>query len=42
MKIGIIGCGNMGQALIKGLIAKKMKDNVDNMLAAIKAKVESA
>ena len=27
-------------ALIKGLIAKKMKDNVDNMLAAIKAKVE--
>lgn len=27
-------------ALIKGLIAKKMKENVDNMLAAIKAKVE--
>lgn len=27
-------------ALIKGLIAKKMKDNVDNMLAAIKQKVE--
>jgi len=29
-------------ALIKGLIAKKMKDNVDNMLAAIKQKVETA
>lgn len=28
-------------ALIKGLIAKKMKENVDNMLAAIKAKVEA-
>ena len=27
-------------ALIKGLIAKKMKQNVDNMLAAIKQKVE--
>ncbi|NLN75990.1 MAG: hypothetical protein GX139_06730 [Armatimonadetes bacterium] len=27
-------------ALIKGLIAKKMKENVDNMLAAIKKKVE--
>ena len=27
-------------ALIKGLIAKKMKENVDNMLAAIKAKIE--
>ena len=27
-------------ALIKGLIAKKMKENVDNMLAAIKQKVE--
>ena len=27
-------------ALIKGLIAKKMKDNVDNMLAAIKQQVE--
>lgn len=27
-------------ALIKGLIAKKMKDNIDNMLAAIKSKVE--
>lgn len=27
--------------LIKGIIAKKMKENVDNMLAAIKAKVES-
>ena len=27
-------------ALIKGLIAKKMKENVDNMLAAIKRKVE--
>ena len=27
-------------ALIKGLIARKMKDNVDNMLAAIKQKVE--
>lgn len=27
-------------ALIKGLIAKKMKENVDNMLAAVKAKVE--
>lgn len=26
--------------LIKGLIAKKMKENVDNMLAAIKQKVE--
>lgn len=29
-------------ALIKGLIAKKMKENVDNMLAAIKARVEAA
>jgi uncharacterized membrane protein len=29
-------------ALIKGIIAKKMKENVDNMLAAIKQKVESA
>lgn len=29
-------------ALIKGLIAKKMKDNVDNMLTAVKQKVESA
>lgn len=28
-------------ALIKGLIAKKMKANVDNMLAAIKQKVEA-
>ncbi len=28
--------------LIKGLIAKKMKENVDNMLAAIKQKVEEA
>jgi uncharacterized membrane protein len=27
-------------ALIKGLIAKKMKENVDNMLAAIKKQVE--
>lgn len=27
-------------ALIKGLIAKKMKENVDNMLEAIKQKVE--
>lgn len=27
-------------ALIKGLIAKKMKENVDNMLAAVKKKVE--
>lgn len=27
-------------ALIKGLIAKKMKENVDNMLVAIKQKVE--
>lgn len=27
-------------ALIKGIIAKKMKENVDNMLAAIKAKIE--
>ena len=27
-------------ALIRGLIARKMKDNVDNMLAAIKGKVE--
>lgn len=27
-------------ALIKGIIAKKMKENVDNMLAAIKRKVE--
>ena len=26
--------------LIKGIIAKKMKENVDNMLAAIKARVE--
>ncbi|NQS99978.1 MAG: NAD(P)-binding domain-containing protein, partial [Candidatus Omnitrophica bacterium] len=23
MKIGIIGCGNMGQALLKGIIAKR-------------------
>lgn len=29
-------------ALIKGIIAKKMKENVDNMLAAIKARVEAA
>lgn len=29
-------------ALIKGLIARKMKENVDNMLAAIKRKVEQA
>jgi ribosome-associated toxin RatA of RatAB toxin-antitoxin module len=29
-------------ALIKGLVAKKMKENVDNMLAAIKEKVEKA
>ena len=28
-------------ALIKGIIAKKMKENVDNMLSAIKTKVES-
>lgn len=28
-------------ALIKGIIAKKMKDNVDNMLSAIKNQVES-
>ncbi|MDO8587536.1 MAG: SRPBCC family protein [Armatimonadota bacterium] len=28
--------------LIKGLIAKKMKENVDNMLAAIKKKVEAS
>ncbi len=28
-------------ALIKGIIAKKMKENVDNMLAAIKNRVES-
>ena len=27
-------------ALIKGIIAKKMKENVDNMLTAVKAKVE--
>ena len=27
-------------ALIKGIIARKMKENVDNMLAAIKARVE--
>lgn len=27
-------------AIIKGIIAKKMKENVDNMLAAIKAKAE--
>jgi len=27
-------------ALIKGLIAKKMKENVDNMLAAIKQRIE--
>jgi uncharacterized membrane protein len=27
-------------ALIKGIIAKKMKENVDNMLAAIKTRVE--
>lgn len=29
-------------ALIKGMIAKKMKENVDNILAAIKEKVEKA
>lgn len=29
-------------ALIKGLIAKKMKENVDNMLQAVKRKVEEA
>jgi uncharacterized membrane protein len=29
-------------ALIKGLIAKKMKENVDNMLAAVKGQVEGA
>jgi len=29
-------------ALIKGLIAKKMKENVDNMLLAIKRKVEQS
>jgi len=29
-------------ALIKGLIAKKMKENVDNMLQAIKRKVEDS
>ena len=29
-------------SLIKGLIARKMKENVDNMLAAIKRKVEQA
>ena len=28
-------------ALIKGIIAKKMKENVDNMLAAVKQKVEN-
>jgi ribosome-associated toxin RatA of RatAB toxin-antitoxin module len=28
-------------ALIKGIIAKKMKENLDNMLAAIKEKVEN-
>lgn len=28
-------------ALIKGIIAKKMKENVDNMLAAIKKKAET-
>jgi len=28
-------------ALIKGIIAKKMKQNVDNMLAAIKERVDS-
>jgi uncharacterized membrane protein len=28
-------------ALIKGIIARKMKENVDNMLAAIKERVES-
>lgn len=28
-------------ALIKGLIAKKMKENVDNMLSAIKKQVEN-
>lgn len=28
-------------ALIKGIIAKKMKENVDNMLAAIKGRVEA-
>lgn len=28
-------------ALIKGLIAKKMKENVDNMLQAIKGKIET-
>ncbi|MCX6345493.1 MAG: SRPBCC family protein [Armatimonadetes bacterium] len=27
-------------ALIKGLIAKKMKENIENMLQAVKAKVE--
>ncbi|NLN78864.1 MAG: hypothetical protein GX141_08100 [Armatimonadetes bacterium] len=29
-------------ALIKGIIAKKMKENVDNMLAAVKKKAEQA
>jgi len=29
-------------ALIKGIIAKKMKENLDNMLAAIKEKVENS
>lgn len=29
-------------ALIKGLIAKKMKENVDNILVAVKEKVENA
>jgi uncharacterized membrane protein len=29
-------------AIIKGLIAKKMKENVDNMLQAIKGKVEQS
>ena len=30
MKIGIIGCGNMGQALLRALIAKKyiVKKNI--------------
>lgn len=28
-------------ALIKSIIAKKMKENVDNMLSAVKARVES-
>jgi ribosome-associated toxin RatA of RatAB toxin-antitoxin module len=29
-------------SLIKGLIAKKMKENLDNMLAAIRGKVEAS